>query len=149
MLLKEKEKYELVMSHLQIMIKSYIEEIGKKDVQVAAVLRKKPFAVLIESPKDFQKLTLGKIYSKGWYVVYQAKERTGADFRRGCFFLSDKHLYTTSFLEHVRDMVKRFKGNSKDDIKCLSDLILWYFQVRQAIYGIIPKVYEVQKQIQG
>ncbi|CAI9292349.1 unnamed protein product [Lactuca saligna] len=96
------------MSHIQIMIKSYIQEIGEMNVEVAAVLRKKPSTVLQESPKDFEKLKLGKIYSKGWYVIYHARERTGAIFCRGCFFLSDKHLYTTSFLEHVFDIVKKF-----------------------------------------
>ena len=43
MLLKDKEKYEPVMSHLHIMIKSYIQEIGDMDVEVVAVLRKISF----------------------------------------------------------------------------------------------------------
>ncbi|CAI9281881.1 unnamed protein product [Lactuca saligna] len=123
LLKKEKEKYELVMSHLKIMIKSYIEEIGELDVEVAGVLRKKPSTVLKEPPTDFKKLKLGKIYSKGRYMVYQARERTGADFRMGCFFLSNKHSYTTSFLEHVLDMVKKFKGKFKDNIKCFTGLL--------------------------
>ena len=149
MLLKEKEKYEPVMSHLQIMIKSYIQEIGDMDVEVAAVLRKNPSVVLKESPKELQKLKLGKVYRKEWDVVYQARERTGADYHRGCFFLSGKHLFTTNFLEHILDLVKRFKGTNKDDVKCFTDMILWYMKARQTIFGIIHKVYEVQKRIQG
>ena len=137
------------MSHLQLMIKSYIQEIGEMDVELAVVLRKKPYVVREESPKDFEKLKLGKIYCKEWYVVYQGWERNGADFHRECFFLSDKYLYTTSFLEYILDLVKKFKGNSKDDLKCFTDMILWYMKIRQTIFGIIPKVYEVQKQIQG
>ena len=90
------------MSYLQIMIKSYIQEIGEMNVEVAALLRKKPSAVLKESPKDFENLKLGKIYSKEWYVVYQAREWTGADFRKACFFLSDKNLYTTGFSEEIQ-----------------------------------------------
>ncbi|CAI9299481.1 unnamed protein product [Lactuca saligna] len=74
--------------------------------EVVAVLRKKPTTILKESPKDFEKLKQGKIYSKEWYVVYQARDQTDADYRRGCFFLSEKHLFTTKFLEHILDMVK-------------------------------------------
>ncbi|CAH1420796.1 unnamed protein product [Lactuca virosa] len=62
---------------------SYVQEIGYMDVEIAAVLRKKPSVVRKESPKDFAKLKLGKIYSGEWFVVYQARERTGADFHRG------------------------------------------------------------------
>ena len=52
------------------MIKSYIQEIGDMDVEIVVVLRKKPSVVYKESPKDFEKLKLGKIYNKEWYVVY-------------------------------------------------------------------------------
>ncbi|CAI9301954.1 unnamed protein product [Lactuca saligna] len=44
-MLREKEKYEPVMSHLQLMIKSYIQEVGEMDVDIATVLRKKPTTV--------------------------------------------------------------------------------------------------------
>ena len=96
MLLKNKEKYEPVMSHLKLMIQSYIQEIGEMDVEVVAILRKKPLAVLKENPKDFEKLKPGKLYIGDWFVVYSAREQSGADFRKGYFYLLDKHLYTTT-----------------------------------------------------
>ncbi|CAI9281668.1 unnamed protein product [Lactuca saligna] len=123
MLLKEKDKYEPAMSHLQIMIKSYIQEIGNMDVEVAAVLQKKPTVVLKESPKDLEKIKLGKIYSKEWYVVYQSRDRTEADY-------------------YSRETARMTS-------KCFSHMILWYLEVRQTVLGIIPKVDEVQKRIQG
>ncbi|CAI9303703.1 unnamed protein product [Lactuca saligna] len=41
MLMREKDKYEPVMSYLQVMIKSYIQEVGSMDVDIATVLKKK------------------------------------------------------------------------------------------------------------
>ncbi|CAI9274776.1 unnamed protein product [Lactuca saligna] len=51
-----------------------IIQTGDMDVEVAAVLQKKHTGVLKESPNDFEKLKLGKMYSKEWYVVYQARD---------------------------------------------------------------------------
>ncbi|CAI9268993.1 unnamed protein product [Lactuca saligna] len=149
MLLKNMEKYELVMSHLKLMIQSYIKEKGEMDVEVVVILQKKPSIVLKENPKDFEKMKLGKLYSGDWFVVYYAMERSRADFHKVCFYLSDKHLYNTTFLEFILEHVSKFRGNKKDDIKCFSDRVLWYIEVRQAIYAMILKVYEVYKRIQG
>ncbi|CAI9287051.1 unnamed protein product [Lactuca saligna] len=76
-LLQEKEKYEPMFSHLQTLIKSYIQEVGLMDVEIATVLRQKPSVVPKEAPKDFQKLKPGKIYKEGWFVVYTARDRPG------------------------------------------------------------------------
>ncbi|CAI9297799.1 unnamed protein product [Lactuca saligna] len=62
MLLKEKVKYKPVMSHLQLMLQSYTQEIGEMDVDIAAVLQMKPSIIPKEAPKDFEKLKLGKIH---------------------------------------------------------------------------------------
>ena len=74
MLLKNKEKYEPVMSRHKLMIQSYIQEIGDMDVEVDAILRKKPSAVFKKNPKDFEKLKPGTLYSGDWFVVYSARE---------------------------------------------------------------------------
>ncbi|CAI9279831.1 unnamed protein product [Lactuca saligna] len=74
MLLRDKEKYEPIMSHLKLMIMSYIQDIGEMDVDIAKVLRKKPSVVPKEAPKDFEKLKPRKIYKDGWFVMYQARE---------------------------------------------------------------------------
>ncbi|CAI9280615.1 unnamed protein product [Lactuca saligna] len=65
-LLREKDKDEPVMSHLQLMINSYIQEVGSMDVDIATVLKKKPRVVPKEAPKDLEKFKLEKIYKEGW-----------------------------------------------------------------------------------
>ncbi|CAI9297391.1 unnamed protein product [Lactuca saligna] len=67
--LKRRKKYELVIAHLKLMIVLYIQEVGKMDVEIAAVLRRKPSILPKESLEGFEKLKLGKIYREGWYVV--------------------------------------------------------------------------------
>ncbi|CAI9282319.1 unnamed protein product [Lactuca saligna] len=145
MLLREKEKYEPVVSHLQLMIKSYIQEFGSMDVDIAIVLKKKPIVVPKESPTDFKKLKTGKIYKEGWFIVYQLREISDVDFRKFYFYLEDKHLYNTACLEFILDLITKFKGSHKDDIKCFFDMILWYIQLRKMMLSFVPKIYEVQK----
>ncbi|CAI9280619.1 unnamed protein product [Lactuca saligna] len=102
----------------QLMIKSYIQEVGEMDVDIAIVLSKNPIVVPKEALKDFEIVKPGKIYNDGWFMVYQSRERTGADFHKSCFFHDDKHLYTSSCLEFILDLITKCKGNHKDDIKC-------------------------------
>ncbi|CAI9288599.1 unnamed protein product [Lactuca saligna] len=99
LLLREEQKYKSVIAHLKLMIVSYIQEVGNMDVEIVVVLRRKPFAVPKEAPKGFEKLKLGKIHKEGWHVVFQAREWNDVDLHKACFFLPDKHLYTTSCLE--------------------------------------------------
>nr|KAJ0215179.1 hypothetical protein LSAT_V11C300140950 [Lactuca sativa] len=147
MLQKEKEVYEPVMSHLQLMIMSYIQEVRLMDVDIATVLKKKMSVVPKEAPKDFEKLKSGKIYKEGWFVVYTSRYRPGADRRKSYFYLKYKRLYSTSCLEFVLDMLTKFKGNNKDDVKCFTDMITWYIHVCKQLLCFIPKIYEVQKRI--
>ncbi|CAI9293817.1 unnamed protein product [Lactuca saligna] len=55
------EKYEPVMTRLQLMIKLYSHEVGLLDVDIVTVLRKKPSVVPKEAPKDYEKLKPRKI----------------------------------------------------------------------------------------
>lgn len=145
LLVKDGQKYEPIISHLNLMIVLYVQEVGKMDVEIAVVLRRKPSVLPKEAPKGFEKLKLSKIYKEGWYVVFQARERNDADFHKACFFPPNKHLYTTSCLVYILDIVNKYKGNSKGERKCFSDMIQWYIQVRKTLLSIIPKVFEVQK----
>ncbi|CAI9276874.1 unnamed protein product [Lactuca saligna] len=105
MLLRAKEKYEPVMSHLQLMIKSYIQEVGLMDMDIATVLKKKSTAVPKEASKYFEKLNPRMIYKEGWFVVYQLRERIEVDFHKSSFYLKDKHLYNTACLELILDPI--------------------------------------------
>ncbi|CAI9281330.1 unnamed protein product [Lactuca saligna] len=145
LLLRDGQKYEPFIAHLKQMLISYIQEVGKMDVEIDVVLRRKPTVLLKEVLEDFEKLKLGKIQKEGQYVEFQMRERNDAYFHKACFFLADKHLLTTSFLEYVLYMVNNYRGNNKGDKKCFSDMILWYIQVHKVLLGVIPKVFEVQK----
>ena len=130
-----------MVSYLQLLIISYIQEVGLMDVQIATVLRQKPSVVPKEAPKDFEKLKLGKNFKEGRFVVYTSRDRPGADRRKLFFHLEDKHLFSTSCLEFI--LVVKFRGNNKDDVKCFTDVITWYIHVRKLLLSFIPKVYEV------
>ncbi|CAI9296934.1 unnamed protein product [Lactuca saligna] len=142
-LLRNKEKYEPVVSHLQLLIKSYIQEVGMMDVEIATVLRQKLSTVPKEALKDFQKLKLGKNFKEGWFVMYTSRDHPGADRHKLYFHLEDKHLFTTSCLEFILELVAKFRGNNKDNVKCFTGVITWYIQVRKLLLRFTPKVYKV------
>ncbi|CAI9293869.1 unnamed protein product [Lactuca saligna] len=93
-LLREKEKYELVMSHLQLMIKSYIQEVGSMDVDIITVLKKNSTVVPKEALKDFEKLKEGKIYKEGWFVVISPENEQKLAFA-SLTSISKTNIYTT------------------------------------------------------
>ncbi|CAI9282028.1 unnamed protein product [Lactuca saligna] len=73
----------------------------------------------------------------------QARERNDANFLKASFFLADKHMYFTTFLEYSLEMINKLKGNSLGNKKCFPDMIFWYIQVCKSLLSIIPKVFEV------
>ena len=75
--------------------------------------------------------------------MYTYRDRQGAYRRKLFFHLEDKHLSPTSCLEFILELVARYRGNNKDDVKCFTDVITWYIQVRKLLLSFIPKVYEV------
>ncbi|CAI9264999.1 unnamed protein product [Lactuca saligna] len=87
-------------------LNNYSSRGGKMVVEIVVVLRKKTSVVLKEDEEGFERLKLDKIYKEGWYVVFQAREQNDAEFQKSCFLLPDKHLYTTSSLEFILDLVK-------------------------------------------
>ncbi|CAI9279324.1 unnamed protein product [Lactuca saligna] len=94
---KQKEKAEreaqaTLKSRMLLFPKSYFQEVGSIDVDIATILKKKPIVVPKEALKDLEKLNLVKIYKEGWFVVYQSIKQTGADFRKSYFHIEDKHI---------------------------------------------------------
>ncbi|CAI9260956.1 unnamed protein product [Lactuca saligna] len=53
---KDMKKYEPIYEHLKRMIKCYILEIAKMDVEIAYVLKKRPFFKPFDLPEDIQHL---------------------------------------------------------------------------------------------
>ena len=68
---KDEQKYELIVAHLKRMLICYIHEIAKMDVEITAILKKKPILKPEEESKDLNKMKLGKIRKDNWSVVYQ------------------------------------------------------------------------------
>lgn len=87
------------------------------------------------------------MYKEGWFIVYMSRDRPGVQHHKLYFHLEDKHLYTTTYLEFILELVTKFKGNHKDDLNCFSYMITWYIHIRRLLLSFIPKIYEVQKRI--
>ncbi|CAI9274997.1 unnamed protein product [Lactuca saligna] len=117
------------------------------DVDIATILSMKPSVVPKEASNNFEKLKPGKIYKEGWFVVYMSRDRPRAESQKLYFHVENKHLYTNTCLGFILELVTKFKGNHKDDLKCFSDMITWYIHVRKLLLSFIPKIYEVKKRI--
>ncbi|CAI9275224.1 unnamed protein product [Lactuca saligna] len=59
-LLKNEQKFGLIMAHIKRMLISYIQDVGKMDMEIAIVLRKKPTVLPKEAPNNISKMRLGK-----------------------------------------------------------------------------------------
>lgn len=128
------------------MLVCYIQEIGKMDVEIIVLLRKKPVIQPKEDPKDLSKMKLGKIWKDNLSVSFQRRE--GVKVQKCSFSLPDKHLYSTSCLNYILEMIEACKANDASDKKCFSDLIKWYIVVRNILLGLILKLFKVQKRQQ-
>lgn len=67
------------------MLVSHIEEIGKMDVKVVVVLRKKSIVQSKEALKDISKMRLGKIQKDNWSMAFQ--QGKGEKVQKCFFFL--------------------------------------------------------------
>ncbi|CAI9288108.1 unnamed protein product [Lactuca saligna] len=74
LLLRYEKKYEPVIAHLKLMIVLYIQDVGKMNVEIVVVLRRKPFDLPKEVPEGFEKLKLGNIYKKGCHSVIEEED---------------------------------------------------------------------------
>ena len=77
-----------------------------------------------------------------WYIRFR---QTILSITKCLFALADKHLYTTTCLEHVLSIIKRCKDNSADDIKYFEDMINWYIRFRQTILSITKCLFSTVK----
>lgn len=57
-----------------------------------------------------------------WY--FKLENKVNADFQKSCFRLTNKHLYSTSYLEFILDRVTKFKGNNKE---IWNASLTWFF----------------------
>ncbi|KAL7582410.1 hypothetical protein Lser_V15G45692 [Lactuca serriola] len=139
-LLTNEAEYGPILDHVKRMLACYIMEVALMDQEVATVFKKKPKVKLVGSASDLNTMKMGKIDSRRNSVMF-----TRAEGQKCLFALADKHLYTTTCLEHVLSIVKRCKDNSADDIKYFEDMINWYIRFRQTILSITKCLFSTVK----
>ncbi|CAI9285123.1 unnamed protein product [Lactuca saligna] len=133
-----------IFNHLKKMIKCYILEIVKMDIEIASVLNRRPIVKPFKEPEDIQDFPGGLIDKEYWSIMYKKKE--DGDLKNRMFFLRDKHLYSTSIMNQILARANVNKTNTDSELKCISDMILCYQNVRASLLKIIPNVFEMQGQ---
>ena len=113
------------------------------DVEIGAALDVQPTTKTDPAPSDICKFPLGKIYSEHWSVAYNSRD--GDTVTKKLFFLRDKHLFKTSSLEKILDMIQAYKGNSESDKKCFADMLKWYLVFRKTLLNLMNRLYRVVK----
>ncbi|CAI9262157.1 unnamed protein product [Lactuca saligna] len=113
------------------------------DVEIAAVLLRKPSVEPKETTNDVIKMKFGRIQKDNWTVAFQQSDREGKKVQKCLFSLPNKHLYSTSCLNYVLGITKQCKANDATDKKCLANMIKWYIIVRNTLIGSMPKRFKV------
>ncbi|KAL7589944.1 hypothetical protein Lser_V15G41034 [Lactuca serriola] len=115
-------------------------EVALMDQEVVTVFKKKPKIAPVGSASDLNQMKMGKIDPRRNSVMF-----TRAEGQKCLFALADKHLYTTTCLEHVLSIVRRCKENAADDVKYFNDMIQWYIRFRQTILALISRLFNTMK----
>ena len=63
------------------------------------------------------------------------------------FALVDKHLFSTTCLEHILEIIQRCDQNNAANEKLFVDMLRWYILFRQTLLAIIPKLFKVIKTV--
>ncbi|CAI9287246.1 unnamed protein product [Lactuca saligna] len=128
------KKYEPIFEHLNRMIKCYILELAKMDVEIASILKRKLILKPFDQPQNIENIRGGLIDKEYWSIVYK---KEGEEIKNCMFFLRDKHLYPTSALNSILSRAKANKTNCVVDLKCVFDMIRWYLSVMASILKIL------------
>ncbi|CAI9303701.1 unnamed protein product [Lactuca saligna] len=127
------------------MLVSYILEVSKMDVEIVVVLRKKPIVKPKEASYDVSKVKLGRIHKDNWSMIFQQSARDGSNTQRCFFSLSNKHLYSTSCLNYILELIGQCKANDVASKKCFADMTRWYIAVRNTLLSLMPKLFKTRK----
>ncbi|CAI9296751.1 unnamed protein product [Lactuca saligna] len=128
---KDEQKYEPMVAYMKRILIFCIHEVANMDIEVAAVIKKKPVVKPEPELKDFRKVKLGKINIENWNVLYQ--RRDGEKVVKIIFFLLDKNLYPTAALNKILGLVEATKSSNADDLKCFTDMLKWYPTFRNTL----------------
>jgi len=130
--------------HFRRLLKSYITEVSKLDIEIAGLLKIKPLSKPESVPSGVGRMKLGVINKKHWSAVYNRKE--GNRVVKSMFFLKDKHLYPTKVLELLISLTNACKDNSIGDKKCFTDMLKWYIIFRNTLINLMSQVFVVSNQ---
>ncbi|KAL7585290.1 hypothetical protein Lser_V15G44552 [Lactuca serriola] len=141
-LLTNEAEYGPIIDHFKRMFVCYIMEVAKMDQEIVSVFKKKPTISPVSSTSDLNMMQMGKIDPKRNSVMFTRNEG-----QKCLFALADKHLYTTTCMEHVLGIIHRCKQNSADDKKYFDDMIQWYIHFRQTILALISRLFDTTKKV--
>lgn len=122
------------------MFACYIHEVSLMDQEVLSVLRKRPTIKPSSKNQNPNKMRLGVIDKQYMTVMFTRRE-----VDKFVFALDNKHLFSTTCLEHIVELVNRCKQNSVSDKKYFMDMLWWFITFRQTILAISPSVYKTVK----
>jgi len=138
-LLKEPEDKGPLITHFRRMLKGYIIEVSKLDVEIASMLHSKPLVKPEKEPSGVSRMKLGVINKKHWSVVY--KKQVGDKVSKSMFYIKDKHLYPKETLEMLISLTNACKDNSDADKKCFTDMLKWYIIFRKTLVNVTSQVF--------
>ncbi|KAL7600401.1 hypothetical protein Lser_V15G23655 [Lactuca serriola] len=141
-LLINEAEYGPIIDHFKRMLVCYIMEVALMEQEIASVFKKKPTISPVGSASDLNLMQMGKIDPKRNSIIFTRNEG-----QKCLFALADKHLYTTTCLEHVLGIIHRCKQNTADDIKYFDDMIQWYIRFRQTILALISCLFDTTKKV--
>ena len=124
------------------MLVCYIHEVAKMDQEIASAIHKRPTIKPMGRAGNVNSMIKGKIDSKYHTVMFLRGEG-----QKCMFSLVEKHLFSTSCLEHILEIIQRCDQNTAADKKLFVDMLRWYILFRQTLLAIIPKLFKVIKTV--
>lgn len=89
------------------------------DIEVVEIMQKNVIVKLGKVPKNLEKMRDG-------FMLY----------------LQGKHHYKSTTLTDILTNTEIFNSNSKDDLKCVSNMLRWWMIVRIFFIKLIPEVFQ-------
>lgn len=136
---KDPIKYKPIFLILRRMIRGYIQEVRKLDVEIANKLNRKPIVKPLDQPEVFENREIGFIEKESWGIFYQATYNV---VDRYCMlYLRDKHFYPSTTLINVLLMTEIKKLNKPSNAICVSNILRWWVIIRMILLKNILKVF--------
>ena len=86
------------------------------------MLRKKPTVLPEAFVKDIEKLKMGKIEKDNWSAMFHQGSKERGDIQKCLFTLPDKHVFSTSCLNYVLEIIEQCNANDAAMKKFYSDM---------------------------